>query len=69
MKDDQVFELIMSKMDALHDDIRQFQIELNTHIKEDQTVYKDVNFIKRAFQVTWTAFLGWLAFLGVKDQF
>lgn len=68
---DQVFELIMRKLDSLHDDVRQFQQELHAHIEDDQQLKNDVWFIKRAFQTTWTALVGagglLLAWMSLKD--
>ena len=62
--DEQVYELIVSKLDAVHSDLRQMQVTLNGHIEKDEQHYKEVFFIKRAFQVTWTVLMGVAGFLG-----
>ena len=62
--DDQTFQLLMSKLDAMHDDLRHQQVAMSEHIVEDQKQWAEVSFIKRAFQVTWTGLGAVLTYIG-----
>lgn len=64
--DDQTFRLLMSKLDAMHDDLRQQQVTVAEHIAEDQKQWSEVHFIKRAFQATWAGFGMLCAYFGIK---
>lgn len=63
---DQVFQLLMSKMDTLHNDLRQVQVRLEEHIEVNERRYSEVRFIKRAFQVTWAVIGAILTWLGIR---
>ncbi len=67
MKDDQVFELIMSKMDTIHGDVKSVAKSLQEHIDDDRLLKSDVNLIKRGFQAGVGAIGLWLAWLGVRS--
>lgn len=64
--DDQTFRLLMSKLDAMHEDLRHHQIAFRTHVEEDQKVWQEVTVIKRVAQAAIAA-LGVVAtWLGIK---
>jgi len=62
--DDQLFQMMLSKQNAIHQDVRQIQVTLNEHISKDEAQYREIWFIKRAFQITWTVLAGAAGFLG-----
>lgn len=68
---DRLLELILSKQDEMHDDVRIFAKTLNDHINDDKKMAQDVWVIKRVFQATWGAVVGigglWLAWLGIRN--
>ena len=65
--EDRLFELVLGKIDELHTDVKAYHVELQTHIKEDQELARDVYFVKRAFQFTWAGLAMILAWLGVRN--
>ena len=62
--EEQTFQLLMSKLDAMHDDLRQHQKDFALHVEDDQKQWNEVSFIKRAFQVTWTGLGAVLTYIG-----
>jgi hypothetical protein len=65
---DKLFEVLFSKIDDLHSDVRQFQDKFDKHLEEDRKLATEVLFIKRAFQATWGTLAMSLAYLGVKNS-
>jgi hypothetical protein len=72
--DDRYFELLLSKLDSMHEDMKdlanrqeQFDRRLDDHILDDREVAKEVWFIKRSFQATWALVGMFLAYLGIKN--
>ena len=65
---DQLFEMMLRKQDEIHDDIKAFAKRLDDHILDDQALRGEVNFIKRACQVTWGGLGMVLAWLGIRNS-
>lgn len=65
--DHQVYELMTSKLESIHDDLRALQTSLNQHIQKDEEQYRHIWFIRRAFQAMWAGIAAWLSYLGLKS--
>lgn len=69
--DSETYQLLVTKLDDLHADIRSLTGTVTAHIIRDEQYYGEVYFIKRAFQATWTLAVtfiaGWLSWLGLRE--
>ena len=70
--DPDTYQMILDKLDELHDDLRLLSATVTAHISKDEQYYSEIYFIKRAVQVTWTLAVtlvgGWLAWVGLHQK-
>jgi hypothetical protein len=65
--EDKLFELLFTKIDDVHADVKANHRVVLQHIEEDRRLANEVWFVKRAFQVTWGGMAMLLAWLGVRN--